>query len=92
MSDLKQQFEKYIHEALVSLAERAKKLSDQIECNVDSRFMDDSIDEYYIEFDASERPIYYSKLGNTGLEEWMHIPDNIRSPFPVIPVHSFCNL
>lgn len=73
MNDLKKQFEKYIHEALVNLAERAKKLSDQIECNVDSGFMDDCIDEYFIEFDSYERPMNYPKQGNIGLEEWKEI-------------------
>ena len=85
MNDQKTQFEKYIHEALVNLAERAEKISAQIECNINSNFMDDCIDEYYIEFDSYERPINYPKLGKTGIEEWKDICIHAPKIFYCVP-------
>lgn len=85
MSDLVLQFERSIHEALVNLAKNANKISAQIDYNIDSNFMDDCIDEYYIEFDSFERPTSYPKIGKTGLEEWQEICGHAPKIFYCLP-------
>ena len=55
------------------MEKRANNIDAMLEKYIVDNILDDSIEDYYIEFDSLERPINYPILGMAGLSEWKSI-------------------